>query len=470
MSQEHINSPEHQTSSGHEAEGGEVAGKSASPPAFQLMASNNNPPAQLQEGDNYERGNRPDPSNSIGGMEIQSSEGRMIRPGDSVTFTLTGRESASGVQWRYINDPRAVASHGLPATSPGPTDELSINATAIAPGVHTIRAEVTDGNTTSYITFRMTVEAEGDYEDISNVTPSPLSTMNDFIDLVERVEAAYAGYAWQDVASKIRKERYPGPGGRYGGIKASFTWDDLIDEQQDLSPLQTSHIPIEDIAALRTTGSVTHNGQTIDIGHVMTGLDSMNFPETNGIFERHNMSGPAAATWSGDVGSSLVNWATDAPLNDASAARKERFYTSYTSVADLLGDIDGINIGGMPNIGASDSLSLRLKKYYRVNVSTQANKRYTNFCQVSGFQQVNGALSSSARAYIREQVLNFARGYNIKGSVLDGFIMGGGGMGGYGGFGGANNYEMTSRARITDNVDWFTNRFIQDIESGLSSE
>ncbi len=161
------------------------------------------------------------------------------------------------------------------------------------------------------------------------------------------------------MASKIRKEYYPGVGGRYGGITAAFTWNDLIDEQQDMPPLHAPPVAAADIQALRGSAQVTAAGGSVDIGHVLTGVDSMNFPQVAGIFNLHDMSGPAAATWSGDVGSALVHWVTDAPMNDDTDATRLRFYESYASAEDMAGDYDGIAIADMSGVPATAPLSSR---------------------------------------------------------------------------------------------------------------
>jgi hypothetical protein len=451
----------------HEGQGG----KKMTAPAFQLMAS---PVVQrATPGARYEQGNSPDPNNSLQGAEIRSSEGRIANVGDNVTFTVHGLSGYRSITWRAVNDltysPGGGASSVYHSNRTGP----SVTLGARVQGVHNIIATVTPESGSAFeLSYRLNVEPEDrDYADISSVRPSPLSTMADFIALVERIENAYSTLAWQDVVSKIRMEHYPGRGGEGSGILRAFTWDDLIDDQDEVAPLQSSIAAPADIAALRSTQSVSYNGRTIDIGHVLTGVDAMNFPTTAGIFSRHNMSGPAAATWSGDVGSALTHWATNNPISDTSDAGKQRFYNSYSSIDDLLGDMDGINLGGMPSLPANAKLSQRLRTYYQTNQSTGADKRYTNFCAVSGFDVQNGRLTAAARTYIRQQILNFARGFNIKGSMADAMILSGGGMGGMGGgYVSPETIAMTSGARITDNIDWFANKFIADLEAGLAAE
>ncbi len=443
-----------------------MIGKMMAAPAFQLAA---NPVAQrATPGAGYEKGNRPDPNNSFAGAEIHSSEGRIANVGDSVDFSIHNLSgNPRSITWRYLND--RTYNSGLPAVTQSNMTGRAITSKATIQGVHTIVATITTSAGVSYeLTYKLTVEpANRDYANVDKVAPSPMSTMDHFIALVERIENAYPTLAWQDVVSKIRAEQYPGRGGEGSGIMRAFTWDDLIDEQDEIAPLQSSIASPADIAALRKSQSVTFNGQTIDIGHVLTGVDSMNFPGTAGIFKRNNMSGPAAATWSGDVGSALTNWATNNPLNDSSAEGKLKFYTSYSSLDDLLGDMDGINLGGMPSLPKTAKLSQRLRTYYKTAPAQGSSKRYTNFCSVSGFDVAGGRLQASAKAYIRQQILNFAVGYNIKGALADGMILSGGGMGGYVS---PETYKITSAARIQDNIDWFSNKFIADLEAGLARE
>jgi hypothetical protein len=468
MGQPTPESAERQRSTGQsESSELETGGKTMAAPAFQLKAS---PVVQrATPGARYEKGNSPDPNNSVGGAEIRSSEGRVANVGDNVTFSIHGlADGYQSISWRANNDLTYAPKSGVPAVYYSNKTGKSVTLGAGIQGVHTIIATVTPASGPAYeLKYILNVEPKSrDYAGDISAKPSPLSTMDDFIALVERIENAYPTLAWQDVVSKIRAEQYPARGGEGSGWKRAYTWDDLIDDQDEIAPLQASIANPADIQALRTSQTVTSNGKSIDIGHVLTGVDAMNFPTTAGIFKNNNMSGPAAATWSGDVGSSLVNWA-----NDKYDADKELFYKKFSSMDDLLGDMDGINLGGLPSLPASAKLSQRLRTYYKTAQTTGADKRYTNFCAVSGFDVSGGKLGTAAKAYIRQQILNFSHGYNVKGSITDALIMSGGGMGGYGGgYVSPETLKMTTMARIEDNVDWFTNRFIKDIEAGLATE
>jgi hypothetical protein len=293
--------------------------------------------------------------------------------------------------------------------------------------------------------------------------------MRDFIALVRRVEAAYGNLPWQDVVTRIRKEYYPGPrGGIDRGLMTSVTWDDLIDEREDSPGLAVPPVAMADVAAIRHRKVVTtDSGESIDIGHVLTGVDSFNFPGVAGSFARHDMEGPAAATWSGDVGSALAGWANDAPLDDASAATKLKFYDRLASRSDMLGDVDALAIAHGPNINlpAGAPLSQRLEAFYQAAPASGPAQRFHSFCRASHFNLASNQLDALAVARIREQILRFARGYNVKGAVTSAMI-----LGGSSGVGAAAAIESTSMARVESGVGWFADHFASWVNAGLAAE
>ena len=392
-----------------------------------------------------------------------------MKVGQRVNFSIRkiqdfyrSSDSELTVSWRLVND-----VHGAAAVLQGPENSWSWNGLRAGfAGVHHIEATIrVDGEILERVTFAQVVEkGDAGYSDLTNADPTPINNMGDFIKLVERIEAAYPGYTWQDVTTKIRKQFYPGHIDTEKGLfKAAFMWDDLIDEQQHIEPLQSPPCRIEDIAALKT--DLIIGGR--DLGHVLTGIDSMNFPDTAGIFSMVKVSGAAAATWSGDVGSALVYWANRAGFSDPSGLRREEFYNQYTSMDDLLGDLDGINLADLPSLKADAPLSARLQRYYQMNSKESSNRRTHRFCQLSGFQIENGKLSGSARAYIRLEVDRFSRAYNTReGALGDAFLM----MGSHSLPIKANSYEFTTSHEMAKNLDWFVERFIHDIEAGLAKE
>lgn len=416
-------------------------------------------------GASYELGNRPNPVLQQSAIyRIKSSSPRIVQTGTTVKFEIDQYQQAyeplgATHQARWFVEP--------PFTVKQSDSGWSWNARFLQPGVVTICCEVASGQTKDLLKYQQQVEPRGlsHAKSGANVKGTPIKTIDDFIAVVQRVEAAYPGAPWQDIATRIRKEFYPGPSGAYGGIKAAFTWDDMIDEQEDIPPLDSGRVAMEDIVGLR---KAQQSLLGLDIGHVMTGIDAMNFPGTAGIPRMHGVSGPAASTWSGDVGSALTNWANQATLNDQSDQTKEKFYKDYASLDDLIGDIDGINIATMGGLPENAPLSARLRRYYKGEGTSQptASRRYHSFCEKSGFSLAGNKLDASARAYIQDQVLRFAKAFNISGSVTDALIL----------YGEQNPFtinetlKMTTASRINDNVQWFSERFVTELESRLSSE
>lgn len=418
-------------------------------------------------------GNRPNPATSTGaGYAIRSSASRVMHTGGSVEYSIERPQGGGdlGVRWQVINDPTAT---GVAPTLDGPTDQLRWRLRARVAGVHTIKAWITQGGQqVAELTFQQQVVASsGPVQVPANATASPLVSMSDFIALVRRIETAYGGRPWQDVVSRIRKEYYPGPGGgAYSGLRASFTWDDLIDEQEGMPGLEVPPVAMADVAAIRRTQVVTTTGgEAVDIGHILTGVDSFNFPGVAGIFAGQDMEGPAAATWSGDVGSALVHWATDAPVNDTSDATKLRFYDSFAGRDDMLGDVDALGMAHGPNLNLPPSapLSQRLEAFYQTAPATGRSQRFHNFCRASHFNLSSNRLDAAAQARIRDQIVRFARGFNVEGSVYDALILSGGGGGG---MPAPSTIEMTSRARIGREAAWFANHFIEWVNAGLATE
>jgi hypothetical protein len=426
-------------------------------------------------------GNRPNPSSATTTTyAIRSSASRVMRVGDRVDYhieqlqaTIASGGSHLSTRWQVINDPASVAAGSVPAIVDGPRDALSwSNLTARVAGVHTIKAWVSIGDQPlGELTFQQQVVAinRGPVLVPANATASPLATMQDFIALTRRIEAAYNGRPWQDVVSRIRREYYPGPGGgAYSGILDSFTWDDLIDEQESMPGLEVPPVAMADVAAIRRTQVVvTAAGIAVDIGHILTGVDSFNFPGVAGIFAAHDMEGPAAATWSGDVGSALVHWAVDAPLSDTTPATKLRFYDSFASSSDMIGDVDALALAHGPNLTlpANAPLSRRLEAFYQTAPATGENRRFHNFCRASHFGLTSNALDAAAQARIRDQIVRFARGFNVKGSIIDGLILGGGG-----GMSRPSDLENTTGGRIEREGTWFADHFVAWVNAGLAAE
>lgn len=448
--------------------------------------------AQRAEVNGPYTGNRPDPSTVTQGYQIESDSGRIIQTGDGITYTIRQTEASvrsadSELQsvWSVENDPAAVELYGISASiTRRPSSSFSLRLRAAVPGVHIIKATILlDGRVIGRAEYEQQVIRE-DWDFVAigeNVSANPLATMQDFIALVERVEAAYGGIPWQDVTTRLRKEYYPGPGGAYSGLRDAFQWGDLIDEQDEMPALETPPVDIRDIAALRQSQVVTVGSDEVDIGHVLTGVDSMNFPTVAGIFAAHDMEGPAAATWSGDVGSALVKYLrkesdTLEHIQD-DEQRREEYYQNWASQKDMFGDYDGIAIANHNSLPESATLSERLRAYYIDSANSGVDRRFHNFCDASQLSYEGSTLTAESRERIQAQIANFADAFDIVDQIRDDVAYSLMDQGYYESpfaplFGPppSQHFREEHETQLAEALEWFTNRFIREVEEGLASE
>jgi hypothetical protein len=279
----------------------------------------------------------------------------------------------------------------------------------------------------------------------ATVTPAPLSTIDDLIALVQRIETAYPGDNWQGITTRIRKAYYNG-----------FLWNSMIKDREDYGTLSSPPLSAADYQAISTASAhpaIAVNGASIDIGHVFTGLDAANFPRTGVVMGAARVEGPAGATWGGDVGSALAEWDLNA---GSDRSQRAAFYTRFASNDDMLGDVDGIALS-QPAAGTagavSGPLSARLRAYYLgpAGGTPGARQRFTKFAQGVGFHwSGRGAgiqLDAAARAHIRSQIDNFGVAWRRN----------------HGGHTGANWFH-------DEDLDWFRDRFVTWVQQGLAAE
>ena len=314
-----------------------------------------------------------------------------------------------------------------------------------------LRMQQVRGNhyTTQLLTSLQREPSEADLkqQQYDNAAVSPLSTIDDLILLVQHVETAYPGDDWKGITTRIRKSYYDG-----------FLWNSMINDREKYAGLAWPPLTVQDYKAITTAKNhpeITVNGDSIDFGHVLTGLDAMNFPKTGTIMGVAGVEGPPGATWAGDVGSALAQWDLSSFFKDRT--KREEFYKQYASNDDMLGDVDGIAISAAgpatATAGISDTLSSRLRAFYKSSSggASGSSKRFTKFAQGSGFQfSGSGAairLDAAAKQRIRSQINNFGLAWRRKG----------------GGQTGANWFH-------DEDLDWFTTRFVSWVEQGLAAE
>jgi hypothetical protein len=279
---------------------------------------------------------------------------------------------------------------------------------------------------------------------------SPLQTADNLLVLVRRVEAAYPGDNWKGIVTRIRKSYYDG-----------FLWNSMINDRESYPGLGWPPLALEDFKAFteaKNHPEVLINGVSIDLGHVFTGLDAINFSNTGTLMSLAGVQGPAGATWSGDVGSALAEWDVDGRKNlglTADPSQREAFYQKFASNDDMFGDVDGIAISkvSLP-AGAADTLSTRLQAYYQSigGAGAGSSQRFTKFCAASGFAWTGKGsgiqFDSNTQTLVNSQIENFAIQWRRK-KVL--------------GNPGGNWFH-------DEDIKWFSNRFLNWVIQGLAAE
>lgn len=291
------------------------------------------------------------------------------------------------------------------------------------------------------------------------MVPTPIRNLDDLLAIVGRVESAYGASDWRSTVTLIRKSFYD-----------NGNWDDMIADrasQDRLSP--KGSLTKADCARLtQDEAEVTIGGQTLDLGHVSTGLDAQNFPRTagNAMF----LHGPSASTWSGDVGSAVAHWGVK---TDDEFSTREQYYEKYVSESDLLADVDGLAISQVQApIPQTGTLSNRLRAYYGGNPGRRAgvSRRYSTFCRVANLALTPDGkhLSQPARGLILVRVAKFALLYSLKlrGSELKKFVK----PLGEGWCDPKRLRNTVAKSYTDEDVVWFSERFMAWIERGLASE
>ncbi|MCB9230046.1 MAG: DUF4157 domain-containing protein [Bacteroidia bacterium] len=159
------------------------------------------------------------------------------------------------------------------------------------------------------------------------------------------------------------------------------------------------------------------NGTTVDVGHLLTGLDAANHPASlsyaGGLVNLR--SNQEAATYVGDLGSVVTEYVAVAPrdwvgLVELDYPLLSTTYTSYAEDVDMAGNVDSYSITMDP----TKSLSQNLLDYY-TSTSGGATKRYTSFARSIGLGTLRGGTftgdTPAFRTALRDEIYNFAIAY-----------------------------------------------------------
>jgi hypothetical protein len=119
------------------------------------------------------------------------------------------------------------------------------------------------------------------------------------------------------------------------------------------------------------------DGEWLDIGHVLTGIEGS--PKQEALKDYQDVSIPECpeliVTWAGDLGNALQAYIKDflKAMDTGATVDLNDYLVKRASRVDLIGDIDGINIGSAYD--SSRSLAENLRVYY----GQKSRRRYHEF-------------------------------------------------------------------------------------------
>lgn len=370
-------------------------------------------------------------------------------PGAYDPGSISGRQLLGHELTHVVQQAQGRVSATTQAKGMGVNDDVGLEREADVLGAkaaqHTLTNSVAHTVSPMVSTTKAVVQRYGGNTPAPGVVPTPITSIDDFIRIVERVEAAYPGEDWRQITTRIRKSYYDGG-----------NWNEMIADRQSIDRVSArGPLTAEDIAALtRSHAVIPVNGQSLDVGHLLTGLDAQNFPRTGGLIGLSGIHGPSGATWAGDVGSALAEFGFE---TQSGLTTREEYYNNFASEADMLGDVDGIAISGVTlPPGAADTLSARLRAYYGAGstAARPSDTRFTAFCTAAGFTFTGrgsaARLDAAARATIRSRISDFATMWALKLR---------------------REHTIVFDAAYTDaDLTWFADHFITWVESGLARE
>lgn len=188
-----------------------------------------------------------------------------------------------------------------------------------------------------------------------------------FLAIVDREEKARP--AWQThlhFLASVRKIYHGGP--REPQFIGPFNI--VLYRHRNVSPLFALHSPAEE--RLRLYKILYDNGELLEIGHVLCGIEGSPKQKPDQDQQLPKPHRPdLIVTWSGDLGSALHAFirhfwlATDKAgnaIDEHDPLTLEYYLVKEASRSDLIGDIDGINVGSAYD--HSRSLAENLNAYY----------------------------------------------------------------------------------------------------------
>ncbi len=302
--------------------------------------------------------------------------------------------------------------------------------------------------------------------------PPTINTMDDFIGLVQRVEAsapagtdAIAIAIAIAIAQVIGRTKYDGaawdwllpsgkgkPGASVGGGVTADDIGALCFKLIVSLPGGGMEDPMHVIAAILA------DAETQAAGTGATGLSRLVQALPASVSQR------GASTWVGDVGKAAAEWQVVIPLPKGGYGKPD-YMEANAAPHDLMADIDGVAMTSKsPASGfafdKTKPLSDNLRRFFSPAKGTGRERRFHTFCSAEGLAlETDGvSLSAGAKTAIGQKVKDFADWYAkndpeiIKWLALM-----------------ADTYAKQWMARAGD-WQWFADQFIDFVQKGLTAE
>jgi len=276
--------------------------------------------------------------------------------------------------------------------SDGPASSTISKSKVAADGTFTFTATIGVGGYTRSLTLFPQVELKGGKKITAKVVLE-LNDLDHFISLVDPKETARPSTQTHlEFLASVRKIYQGGPKDPLSGA-----FDLVLYRNRNVPPLVAPGSADEKLfklSKLYFTGDfIFADREFLDVGHVLTGIEGSRNQEPA---KDQSVPMPPArreliVTWAGDLGSALKAYIKDfwTALDTGASIDLNTYLKNHVSQVDMIGDIDGINIGAVYD--ASLSLANNLRAYY----GKKSRKRFKEFIKNSKDASGNAELPTT---------------------------------------------------------------------------
>ena len=306
---------------------------------------------------------------------------------------------------------------------------------------------------------RIALQRYGDV--IPTVADPTVKTMKEFIELVQRIEAANPGLTALQTAEMIRKSKYHSKG-----------WEQLLPADVVSHPVKASgKVSKADVITLEGEFNVAlPTGEVADPSHVVAGIEAAHEgkPADWGwyITDPKGLSQLDISTWAGDVGSAAGEWMAAHPIS--AGTTKEAYMEELAPASDLLGDVEGVALSSHSAasgfaVDLTKTLSDNLTRFYFPKEAKAGEKRrFHTFCSVVGIPLEPGkaTLSAAGKTSIEKRVQEFAMFYDGNDpNILSWMTIN------------SRNLSLAKQwVKRGNDWKWFAARFIEFVNRNLAAE